>query len=342
MLRIKTKILALALAAASPPAFGQGDPTQEAITRTFVDDTRPIKASMGFAGSDTRRLDVTVWSPIDSLEQTKRPLVIYSHGTFGSADNAMHIVRALVDAGYIVAAPDYPLTSSKAFTKVRFADISDVAQQVRDVGFMIDSLLADPKLGPRIDADRIGLTGHSLGGVTSYFAAYGGKIREPRVRAIAPIGAGDPVQSALSSDMGLYGTPHSAASVPVLFLSAEKDIFARTTGGPGAAFARVNAPKYEVMVTRGTHVWFRDGNDRPAGNKNPDCLFFERNVPNVAMPGCEERVPLIDPARQQEIARHALISFFDAYLKGSDAALGKLKRISTAYPEASLVMDEGG
>ena len=30
---------------------------------TFIDETRPIKATMGFAGSPTRRLDVAIWYP---------------------------------------------------------------------------------------------------------------------------------------------------------------------------------------------------------------------------------------------------------------------------------------
>jgi predicted dienelactone hydrolase len=306
---------------------------------SLVDNTRTIKASMGFAGSDTRRIDVKVWYPAAKAARPL-PLIIYSHGTFGYASNAMHIVRALVDDGYVVAAPNYPLTSRNAFTHVKFADISDVSQQVKDISFIIDKLLADPQLGKLIDKDRIGTTGHSLGAVTSYFASFGRRTRDPRIKATAPIAAGDPVQTALDNDMGLAGTGHSAVSVPVLFLSASKDVFARMTGRPHAAYSRVEPPKYELMVEKGVHVWFRDGDEQPADNKNPDCLFFDKNMPGVAIPGCEERVPLIGAARQQEITRVTLLTFFDAYLKGDAKALERLQSLGDEFGgDASLVFE---
>lgn len=148
------------------------------------------------------------------------------------------------------------------------------------------------------------------------------------------------MQSALFSDMGLIGTQHAAVSVPVLFLSAEKDIFARTTGRPHAAYARLEKPKYEIMVRHGTHVWFRDNTDQPAGDKNPDCLFFERHMPQVTMPGCEERVPLIGPERQQAITRAAVLTFFDAYLKQDAEALARLRRFDKDHPDTELLKDD--
>ena len=177
-------LLAGLLLAAMPAGVvlaGEGAaPDMSHAAKSFVDQTRAIKASMGFAGSATRRIDVQVWQPRG--DGGPWPLVVFSHGTFGRSDNAMHIVRELVSHGYMVAAPDYPLTSSNAWTKVRFADISDVANQVKDVSFVITSLLADPELGPRIDREKIGIAGHSLGAVTSYFTAFGRQVRDPGSR----------------------------------------------------------------------------------------------------------------------------------------------------------------
>jgi predicted dienelactone hydrolase len=309
------------------------------LERSYVDETRPIKASMGFAGAEVRRLDVKVWHP-QAKGEVPFPLIVYSHGTFGYATNAMHFVNALVEAGYVVAAANYPLTSRNAFTHITFADISDTSQQVKDVSFIIDSLLADPELAGLIDPDRIGTTGHSLGGVTSYFASFGARTRDPRIKATAPIAAGDPVQTALDNPMGFNGTGNAAISVPVLFLSADRDVFARMTGRPHAAFSRVETPKYELMIKNGVHVWFRDGDEQPADNKNPDCLFFETNMPGMKVPGCEERVPLIGAARQQEITRAALIAFFDAYLKGDEAALARLRSLGEGDEDVELIYEE--
>ena len=309
---------------------------------SLVDESRAVKASMGFAGSATRRIDVRVWYPADTQAKAEpnliapggpRPLVIYSHGTFGSADNAMHIVAHLVAHGYIVAAPDYPLSSRVAYTHISFADPTDVINQTRDIKFIIDRLLADPALGPAIDPAKIGTTGHSLGAVTNYFTSFGAQTRDPRIAATALIAGGDPVQTTLTQNMGLQGTAHSEARVPVLFLSADHDVFARTTGRPFAAYSRVEAPKTEVHVRGGVHVWFRDGDEVLPGGKNPDCLFFEKFVPNMHVPGCEVRGGLITPARQQAITRDALLAFFDAYLKHDARALARLRGLGRSYRE---------
>lgn len=317
----------------------------------FVDETRQVKPGPGFDGAATRRLDVILWYPAasgaDGLSEVAPlaaggpwPLVIYSHGTFGRADNATHLVADLVRHGYVVAAPNYPLTSSVSYTGVKQAQLSDVVEQTRDVRFIIDKLLTDEFIGPAIRGAKIGTTGHSLGGVTSYFTSFGVQTRDPRIAAIAMIGAGDPVQSALSQDMGLGGTLHAEVSVPALFLSAEKDVFARMTGRPHAAYSRIEKPKYEIMIKGGVHVWFRDGNVNLIDQKNPDCLFFEKWAPNMAVPGCEERVPLIGPAKQQQITRTAIRLFFDAYLKDDEKALDRLRGLEKEYAAIDLSYDD--
>jgi predicted dienelactone hydrolase len=319
---------------------------------SFTDESRPIKATMGFAGAPVRRIDVMVWYPTGKMPPPGRsaplarggpwPLVIYSHGTNGSPDSNMHLVNELVGHGYVVAAPAYPLSSLTTYTHIRMTDISDVINQTKDIHFVIDRLLADPFLAGAIDPRRIATAGHSLGAVTGYFTSFGVQTRDPRVVAAALIAGGDPVQTAMAGNMGLWGTQHAAVSVPTLLLSAERDVFARTTGRPHAAYSRIEAPKYEVMIRGGTHVWFRDGNDQPPGNKNPDCLFFERNMPSVTMPGCEpgSRVPLIGPAQQQAITRAAVLSFFDAYLKRDAAALARLRGLDKEFSGVSLLKED--
>ena len=201
-------------------------------------------------------------------------------------------------------------------------------------------LLADPVFGPAIDQSKIGTTGHSLGAVTSYFTSFGTQTRDPRIAATALIAGGDPVESALMSDMGLLGTGHAAVHVPVLFLSADHDVFARITGRPHASYSRVEGPKTEVLIKGGVHVWFRGTPEVPTDGKNPDCLFFERMMPTTVMPGCETRGGLIDPARQQAIARAALLDFFDGYLKMDAAALVRLRGLHREFKEASVISED--
>ncbi len=317
---------------------------------TYVDKTRPVKAFGAFPGTPDRRLDVFVWYPVAKEAAANAagapaaggpwPLVLYAHGTMGHADNATHIVRDLVSHGYVVAAPNFPLTSPASFAKVTAPDLSDVVNQTKDLSFIIDSLLSDSFFAPLIDRQKIGSMGHSLGAVTNYFAVFGSRTREPRIAAVALLGAGDPVQAALSNDMGFGGSWTMPSHVPVLFLSAEKDLFARMTGGPHAAYYRVIAPKFEVMVNKGAHVWFRDGADQPADNKNPDCLFFERSAPGMTVPGCQERIPLIGPALQQEITRTALRAFFDAELKGDESGRRRLLALDRHFSGHTATIHE--
>lgn len=319
---------------------------------SLVDSSRSIKATAGFEGAKQRRIDVMVWYPAAQASSTERtplaksgpwPLVIYSHGTYSRPDSAMHLVHELVGRGYVVAAPNYPLTSSTAFTKVTRADITDVIEQTRDIGFVIDSLLADPFFKTAIDPAKIGTTGISLGAVTSYFSSFGAQTRDPRIGATAPIAGADPVQSALSSSVGVEGTLHSFVPVPTLFVSGEHDMFAATTGRPHAAFARIEPPKYEVMIEGAVHVWFGDGASRPEGSGNPDCVPLMQAPPERRPPGCRNpasKPVLIDPVRQKEITRTAVADFFDAYLKKDEAALARLRAIGETYPEVSLLRED--
>ena len=84
------------------------------------------------------------------------------------------------------------------------------------------------------------------------------------------------------------------------------------------------------MVPGWRDVW-------PVNNKNPDCLFFEENMPGVKIPGCEERLTLIGPSRQQTIALAAAHDFFGAFLDCDPAAFGRLVSLPERYPEASLI-----
>ena len=148
------------------------------------------------------------------------------------------------------------------------------------------------------------------------------------------------MQTALDNAMGFNGAGHAAVSVPVLFLQADKDVFARMTGGLHAAYARVEGPKYQLLLKGGYHIAFRDGDDRHPQGKNPDCLFFEKNMPSMTVPGCEGPGEFMSPARQQEITRAALVTFFDAYLKRDAAALERLRGLDEGLGDVALVYEE--
>lgn len=138
----------------------------ESSNLTFVDESRVTPASLQSDELASRTLDVWIDAPaIDG----PIPLVIFAHGLTGHPRSHELLRTHLAAQGFLVVAPAFPLTNNDV--PGALVNVFDVAGQVGDVSFVIDAVLADPELGPRIDADRIGVIGHSLGGLTTAGAA---------------------------------------------------------------------------------------------------------------------------------------------------------------------------
>jgi predicted dienelactone hydrolase len=89
-------------------------------------------------------------------------VIVVSHGSGGLTVNHRDLAMALASHGYIVAAPTHPRGQGD--------DVSGVAVWVgrpQQVSHIIDTVLGDGQLGPRIERERIGVVGHSLGGFTA-------------------------------------------------------------------------------------------------------------------------------------------------------------------------------
>jgi predicted dienelactone hydrolase len=94
----------------------------------------------------------------------KRPLVLLSHGTGGSAAQMAWLGIALAHAGMIAVAVNHPGNNALApYTPEGFVLWWERATDLSDV---LDGMLADTEFGPRIDRRMIGAAGFSLGGYT--------------------------------------------------------------------------------------------------------------------------------------------------------------------------------
>jgi predicted dienelactone hydrolase len=96
--------------------------------------------------------------------QAKFPLVLLSHGTGGSAQSMAWFATALASRGYIVAGVNHPGNNALAPYTVQGFTLWWL--RAKDLSMVLDDMLADPELGPRIDPQRIGAAGFSLGGYT--------------------------------------------------------------------------------------------------------------------------------------------------------------------------------
>lgn len=134
--------------------------------RTLVDETRPTPATGTTGELDSRTLDVWIDLP---AEPGPWPLLVFAHGLTGHPRSHETHRRHLAEACFVVVAPAFPLTNNDVANA--WLNAGDVPGQFGDVSFLIDEMLADPEFSASIDAERIGVIGHSLGGLTTAGAA---------------------------------------------------------------------------------------------------------------------------------------------------------------------------
>jgi predicted dienelactone hydrolase len=183
------------------------DPAGGRETTGFVWDPAADKADTVLA------LGNAVWEPIRVAPDAdpvpgSYPLVVLSHGMFGNARNQAWLAEGLVAAGFIVAAADQPGTS----TFQRDPDQRrELWERPRDVSRVIDTVLDDPQIGPTVDANRIYMAGHSLGGFTAMLLA-GARFDPGRIDAFCTSHPDDHVCN-IFSDWGVAKTPEDRVAM---------------------------------------------------------------------------------------------------------------------------------
>lgn len=123
------------------------------------------------------------------------PLVVFSHGNGGVRTQSLFLTETLASHGFVVASPDHVGNTAVDAIAGTEVDRGQAAlDRVADVSVVIDDVLSrsdDPAdaLAGSVDPDRIGLTGHSFGGLTAMLATMTVPEgpSEPRVEVIAPI-----------------------------------------------------------------------------------------------------------------------------------------------------------
>ncbi|MGH9065780.1 MAG: hypothetical protein ACRD0L_17785, partial [Acidimicrobiales bacterium] len=148
-------------------------------------------------------------------------------------------------AGFVVAAPFFPLTSSASPR----LDESDIVNQPADIRFVISSLLAaDHAPGPvegLIDPSAVGIAGHSDGGGTMAAVAFDGCGQRAPVRAAVIIaGAG----------VNLCSAPYFPPGSPPLLVVQGLADSARVRRLSLQLYRDDPWPKYLLALPGGTHT----------------------------------------------------------------------------------------
>jgi len=131
-------------------------------TVVLIDHSRPT-VSHGVTIADSRTLTTLITAP---AEPGRWPLLVFAHGYQVGPAPYLTMLHAWAAQGYVVAAPEFPLTDEAVAGPN--LDENDTDQQPADMRFVIDELVgAGSTLAGRINPARVGVAGHSDGAETA-------------------------------------------------------------------------------------------------------------------------------------------------------------------------------
>jgi predicted dienelactone hydrolase len=357
--------LAAGLACGSGGDDGSSEVTLESVTARgeygvgvttmeLVDTSRPTEAYGTYEGADQRILPTEVWYPAEASVASPEardaeidsdggpyPLIVFSHGFTSSRRQSVTYTQHLASHGYVVVAPDFPVTNGGAPDGPYFLG---VVNQPGDVSFLIDQFLAfneEPgnQFEGAIDPEMIGATGHSMGAFTTETVVWG-QARDERVDAGLAI-----------SGTGCFLNPEDIGdtSVPMMLLTGSNDLIVPAPGNR-VAYDMANPPRYWVQIGGANHIRFADVDlddaigvaalesvgIGPGGEEEPVLDAVQQDIEPCDRRGTAPDQPLT-LERQQELLRAFATPFFDGYLRGDEDSLAFLQNdLPALAPEASF------
>lgn len=175
------------------------------------------------------------------------PLIVFGHGFAVTPGTYYRLLRAWAQAGYVVAAPVFPLEGANS---PGGPDESDLVNQPRDMSFVISSLLslsasANAPLAGLIAPRQIAVSGQSDGGETALAVAFDRYYRDRRVRA-AVILSGAQIPSVASLVFSADAPPLLAAQGTADTINLPRNTY--------AFFQRARRPKFLLQLIGAPHL----------------------------------------------------------------------------------------
>ena len=217
-------------------------------------------------------LTYSEWLPKDfATRRHDVPLILFSHGFGGCAQQSRTLTRALADAGYAVLAPNHKdkgceryttgmaagmwkmMTGQgpdKPFTQDAAWDSGTEISRAQDIKALLDFALGHEPYKSAIDPARVGLMGHSLGGYAVLgLAGAWPEWRDPRFKAalaLAPYSSPFIVKDMLGK-----------TTIPVMYMSGTRDMLI-SSETVTQSYAMTAEPKYLVLLKGAGHFSFTE------------------------------------------------------------------------------------
>jgi len=269
-------------------------------TETYIDTHRTTVAWGSAPALPTRTLVTTILYPAqgspsssppkvgaapDRLGGAPYPLIVFAHGLGADPQQYISLLSYWAAAGFVVAAPQFPLTSTET---PGGADGGDVINQPGDMSFVITSVLATSAqptspLSGMINQQEIGAAGHSNGAITTLGLVANTCCHDGRVKAAV-------VMAGTTDEAYPGGQYELAHAPPLLLVHGTADQLIPFTGAV-AVFNGARGPKGLLSIKGGSH-------ESAAGLSPSSALAVQRTTTD----------------------------FFDAYLRGNDAALADMSK----------------
>ena len=200
-------------------------------------------------------------------------------------------------AGYVIAAPDFPLTSDTAPGGPQRG--ADSENQPGDAKFVLTEMLrvngdATSPWRSLIDPTRLAYAGYSMGGGVTLGATFNTCCQDERVRAAIVMAGATPQYQ---------GEYFAGPAVPVMFIHGAVDATVPYTSAQ-ENYRRAKAPKFLLTALNGDH-----------------------GSPYGADPRIAEATLVV----------RATIAFFDVYLKGKAEALAQLRSEVASQPSVATL-----
>lgn len=209
----------------------------------LVDESRKIRLPGGRRVA--RPVTTHLWYPPAAEGSGPWPLLVFGHGFATTPFRYKRLLRSWAAAGYLVAAPVFPLGNANA---PGGPDESDMVNQPRDMSFVITQLLAasasaQSPLHSLVDRKRIAVAGQSDGAETAFATAYERPWHDRRVRAAlilsgAELGRHVQILSHTAPLLAIQGTA-DRINPPVYSLDL---------------FRAVGRPKFLLVLRRASHL----------------------------------------------------------------------------------------